>query len=193
MTAPRRLFASAAARLSLLALLAALALPAPARAAAPQPGPPLTIKRVTGPIALDGNLDDAGWKDVTPVSQWFETKVNDSTEPPVANLAYLAYDEKFLYAGFKFDDPNPKLIRAPLGDHDNLSGYTDYGGVIVDSRNDARTAQLFLANANGLQYDALTSDVSGEDSAPDYYWEAAGKVTESGWNLELRIPFTSMR
>src|SRR6185369_12389320 len=48
-------------------------------------------------------------------------------------------------------------------------------------------------NANGLQYDALTSDVSGEDSSPDYYWDAAGKRTATGWNLELRIPFSSLR
>jgi len=189
MIAPRRI-AAVALRLS---LLAAFSLPGLARAAAPQPGPPLTIRRATGPIALDGDLDDAGWKDVAPVTQWFETRVNDNAEPPVANLAYLTYDDKYLYAGFRFDDPDPQRIRAPLGDHDNLSGYTDYGGVIVDSRNDARTAQLFLANARGLKYDAISSDVSGEDSSPDWFWDAAGRVTDSGWNLELRIPFTSMR
>lgn len=176
-----------------LLFLLAVPPPAPARAATPTPGPPLTIRRLSAPITLDGNLDDPGWKDATPVTQWFETKVSDNAVPAVRNLAYLAYDDKYFYAGFEFDDPDPKRIRAPLGDHDNLSGYTDYGGVIVDSRNDARTAQLFLANANGLQYDALSSDVSGEDSSPDYFWDAAGKVTASGWNLELRIPFSSMR
>lgn len=175
----------------LVVLVAALA--RPALAAAPQPGPPLAIARAAGPIVLDGNLEDAGWKGVQPITQWFETNVTDNTEPPVANSAWLAYDDKFLYAAFRFDDPDPKHIRAPLGDHDNLSGYTDYGGVIVDSRNDARTAQMFLANAHGLQYDALTSDVSGEDNSPDYYWDAAGKVTATGWNLELRIPFSSLR
>lgn len=176
-----------------LLLAAALTLPVQAWPAAPSPGPPLTIARARGAIVLDGRLDDAGWRDVAPVTQWFETKVGDNTEPAVGNLAYLAYDDRFLYAGFQFEDPDPGLIRAPLGDHDNLSGYTDYGGVIVDSRNDGRTAQLFLANARGLKYDALTSDVSGEDSSPDYFWDAAGRITESGWNLELRIPFSSMR
>lgn len=191
MTAPR----PSLARLASLALLAALAVAAaaPARAAAPAPGPPLTIQRLHGPITLDGSLDDAGWKDVAPVTQWFETKVAENGDPQVANVAYLAYDDRYFYAGFRFEDPDPKRIRAPLGDHDNLSGYTDYGGVIVDSRNDARTAQLFLANARGLKYDALSSDVSGEDSSPDWFWDAAGRVTESGWNLELRIPFSSMR
>jgi hypothetical protein len=174
-------------------LAAALACPASAWCAAPQPGPPLTIARATGAIVLDGNLDDAGWKDVTPVTQWFETKVSDNGEPKVKNAAWLTYDDHYLYAAFRFDDPDPRLIRAPLGDHDNLSGYTDYGGLIIDSRNDGRTAQLFLANARGLQYDALTSDVSGEDQSPDYFWEAEGRITATGWNLEMRIPFSSLR
>ena len=183
----------ALARTVSLLLLVALAIPPRARSAAPRPGPPLTIQRATGPIVLDGDLDDAGWREVAPVTQWFETNVGDNTEPQVKSMAWLAYDDHYLYAAFKFDDPDPRRIRAPLGDHDNLSGYTDYGGVIVDSRNDGHTAQLFLANARGLQYDALTSDVSGEDSSPDYFWDAVGKITPTGWNLEIRIPFSSLR
>ena len=104
----------------------------------------------------------------------------------MGNVGYLAYDDRYLYAAFRFDDPDPRLIRAPLGDHDALSGSTDYGGVIIDSRNDGKTAQLFLANASGLQYDAVTDDVSGEDNSPDFFWDAAGKVTADG--MEPRNP-----
>ena len=179
-------------RATLVALACLVAAPA-AHAAAPQPGPPLTITRVTAPITIDGDLSDPGWKGVTPITQWFETRVGDSVEPQVKNVGWLAYDDKFLYAAFEFDDPNPKLIRAPLGDHDQISGTTDYAGIIVDSRNDGKTAQMFLANANGLQYDALSSDVSGEDSSPDWFWDTAGKITATGWTLEIRVPFSSLR
>lgn len=176
------------------ATLFALTCLAPAAlAAVPSPGPPLTISKISGPIVIDGNLDDAGWQGVPGVTQWYETRVGDSVEPQVKNVGYLAYDEKYLYAGFRFDDPEPKLIRAPLGDRDAISGTTDYGGILVDSRNDGKTAQMFLANANGLMYDAISSDVTGEDSSPDYYWDTAGKVTESGWTLEIRVPFSSLR
>jgi len=175
------------------AVLACLGGATAARAAAPQPGPPIAITRISAPITIDGDLSDAGWKGVTPVTQWYETRVGDSVEPQVKNVGYLAYDDKFLYVAFEFDDPNPKLIRAPLGDHDQISGTTDYGGIIVDSRNDGKTAQMFLANANGLQYDAISSDVTGEDSSPDWFWDTAGKVTATGWTLEIRVPFSSLR
>jgi hypothetical protein len=174
-------------------LLASAGLASAAAAAVPSPGPPLTITRAAGPITVDGNLDDAGWQGIAGVSQWYETRVGDSVEPHVKNVGYLAYDDRFLYAAFRFEDPDPKAIRAPLGDRDQLSGTTDYGGILVDSRNDGKTAQMFLANANGLQYDAISSDVSGEDSSPDYYWDTAGKVTETGWTLEIRVPFSSLR
>jgi len=171
--------------------LACLALPAHARD--PQPGPPLTIARANGPIVIDGDLSDEGWKGVTPVTQWYETRVGDSVEPQVKNVGWLAYDDRYLYAAFEFEDPDPKLIRAPLGDHDQISGTTDYAGIIVDSRNDGKTAQMFLANANGLQYDAISSDVTGEDSSPDWFWDTAGKITKTGWTLEIRVPFSSLR
>ena len=175
------------------AALACLASATVARAAAPQPGPPITITRISAPITIDGDLSDPGWKGVPPITQWYETRVGDSVEPQVKNVGYLAYDDKYLYAAFEFADPNPGLIRAPLGDHDQISGTTDYGGIIVDSRNDGKTAQMFLANANGLQYDAISSDVTGEDSSPDWFWDSAGKITATGWTLEIRVPFASLR
>jgi hypothetical protein len=170
-----------------------LSLPALAFAAAPTPGPPMTIQRTSGAIALDGDLGDPGWQNVTPITQWYETNVGDNVEPQVKNVARLAYDDKFLYAAFEFDDPSPASIRRPLGDHDAVSGSTDYGGLIIDSRNDGKTAQMFLANPSGVQYDAMSSDVSGEDNAPDFFWDCAGKVTARGWNLEIRVPFSSLR
>lgn len=179
------------ARLLLVVLF--LASPRPAPAADALARPTHSIRKASGPIVLDGDLSDAGWQAADSITTWFETNVGDNVEPQAANMAWLTYDEKNFYAGFRFDDPEPGGIRAPLGDHDNLSGSTDYGGVIVDSRNDGKSAQMFLANARGLQYDALTNDQSGEDSAPDYFWDAVGKRTATGWNLEIRVPFSSLR
>lgn len=177
-----------------LALALALLAGGPAaHAADPAPGPPLTIRRAQGPIVVDGDLSDAGWAGADSVTVWFETRVGDNVEPQVRNLAYLAYDDASLYAGFVFEDPDPAGIRAPLGDHDNVPSTTDYAGVIVDGKNDARTAQMFLANPRGVQYDAITSDVSGEDNAPDFFWESRGRITATGWTLEIRIPFSSLR
>ena len=156
-------------------------------------GPPLTIHRANGPITIDGDLSDAGWQGADSVTTWFETRVGDNVEPQVRNVGFLAYDDKFLYAAFQFDDPHPERIRAPLGDHDEISGSMDYGGVIIDSRDDGKTAEMFLANPNGVEYDAISSDVTGEDNSPDFFWDVKGRIGPHGYSLEMRIPFSSLR
>ena len=157
-------------------------------------GPQLRIARATGPITVDGDLSDPGWRDARRVETWYETNPGDNVEPKVRSVGYLAYDERFFYAAFEFDDPDPASIRAPFADHDNISGeFTDFGGVILDTRNDGRSAQMFLANPRGIQYDAITDDASGEDSSPDFFWESAARITEHGWTLEIRVPFSSLR
>src|ERR1041385_7440730 len=63
------------------------------------PGPPLTIARAPGSISGDGDLGDAGWKDVTPITSWYETRVGDNVEPQVKNTGYLTYDDHYFYEG----------------------------------------------------------------------------------------------
>ena len=154
----------------------------------------LPISRITTSISIDGKLSEDAWKTAAAITAWYEINPGDNTPPRMKNAGYLVYDDRFLYVGLEFDDPEPSRIRAPLGDRDNLSSSTDYAGVVLDARHDGRTAILFLANARGLQYDAVTDDGgSGEDSSPDFYWDAAGAITPTGWSLEMRIPFTSLR
>ncbi len=155
--------------------------------------PPIEIGRTSREIRIDGVLGDAGWADAAPIGTWYETRPGDNLPAEVGSVAHLVYDDQFLYAAFEFSDSEPERIRAPLANRDNVPSYTDYGGVLIDANNDGRTAQMFLANARGIQYDAISSDASGEDSAPDYFWDSAAKITPHGWVLEMRIPFSSLR
>src|SRR5437879_5611387 len=104
---------------------------------AEEPAPVFHIARAPGPITIDGDLSDAGWKGALRVDQWWETNPGDNVEPKEKSVGYLTYDDHFLYAGFEFFDKNPSQIHSQFGDHDSISGNTDdYGGVIVDARND---------------------------------------------------------
>jgi uncharacterized protein DUF5916 len=174
--------------------LGSVLLGAGAATAAEPPPIALEIHRLTGRITVDGSLDDDGWRNATRIETWFETNPGDNVPPKVRNVGYLAYDDKFLYAGFEFADPDPRKIRAPFSDRDNVGGDTDYGGVILDPRHDRKTGILLLANPRGIQYDAVLDDTTGnEDSSPDFFWDSAAKITSDGWTLEIRIPFSSLR
>jgi len=151
------------------------------------------ITRAAGPITIDGDLSDPGWQGATRLETWYETNPGDNSPSKLKNVGYLTYDDKFFYAAFEFFDPDPSKIRAPYADRDNISSETDYGGIIINSRNDGRTALLLLANPRGIQYDAVSDDFSGEDSSPDLYWDSAARITKDGWVLEMRVPFSSLR
>jgi len=172
-----------------LFLLAALTLNAAA------PAERTTLVRTDAPITVDGDLSDPGWQKATKFETWYETNPGDNVEPKVKTVGWVTYDSRFLYFGIESEDPMPKNIIAPYADHDQISGNTDdYAGVIIDTRNDGKTAYLFLVTARGVQYDAVTDDAgNGEDNSPDYFWDSASKVTAKGWTAEARIPFSSLR
>jgi hypothetical protein len=152
------------------------------------------ISRAAGSIKVDGNLSDEGWNGVTPFSTWYEINPGDNTPPKVRNVGRIAYDDHFLYAAFEFDDPNPRAIRAPYSDRDDSgNGFYDFGGLFIDAGGSGHTARLFVATPRNIQADSIIDDASGEDTSPDFFWESATRITDHGWVLEMRIPFTSLR
>jgi hypothetical protein len=174
-------------------LVMALAVPA-ASAQSSLAGETLHISRASGPIKIDGDLSDEAWRSATRVEKWYEVQPGDNNEPPVRNLGFLTFDDRFIYVGCEFDDPNPGAIRAPFGDHDALNGSsTDFAGIFLGPLNTGRTALEFFVTPRNVQYDAVDDDASGENSSPDFFWDSAAKITEHGWTLEIRIPFSSLR
>ncbi len=175
----------------------ALCLAAPAaRAAAPssEAAPEIRITRAAGAIVVDGDLSDAAWAGAARIDTWFETNPGDNVAPPVTTVGHVTYDDRFFYVGIESFDPEPRKIRGPLGDHDSLGGDIDFAGVVLDTRNDGRTGLELFVNARGVQFDAVADDTSGnEDASPDFFWDAATRITGEGWTLEMRIPFSSLR
>jgi hypothetical protein len=157
-------------------------------------GATLHITRATSAIRIDGDLSDEGWRTATKIETWYDVNPGDSAIPPVKSVGYLSYDERFFYAAFEFDDPDPAAIRAPLGDHDAINGSSmDFGGIFIDPLNTGRTALEFFVNPRNVQYDAVTDDASGENSSPDFFWDSAARITSRGWTIEMRIPFSTLR
>lgn len=181
-------------RSALIALLLAALKPHIALAEEKLAGDTLQISRTSGSIKIDGDLSDEGWKAAKPVTTWYEVNPGDNTEPGVKNVGRIAYDDHFFYASFEFEDPNPKGIRAPYSDRDDSGGgFYDFGGIVLDAGNSGRTGKLFVVTPRNIQNDTIIDDASGEDPSPDFFWESATKITEHGWNLEMRIPFSSLR
>ncbi|MFZ2491946.1 MAG: DUF5916 domain-containing protein [Thermoanaerobaculia bacterium] len=175
------------AALTLCIIIAASAGAAPAGSA--------SIGRVEAPFRIDALLDEPAWQQATKYERWYETNPGDNVEPKVRTVGLVAYDDRFLYIAIESSDPNPSQIRAVYADHDQISGNADdFAGVILDTRNDGKTATEFFVTARGVQFDAVNDDSAGiEDASPDFFWDSAARIHDKGWTLEMRIPFSSLR
>ncbi len=162
--------------------------------APPAAPPPIHIHRAEGAIAVDGNLDDPGWKNAAVIDRFYETGPGNNTPPKAKTTAYLTYDDRYFYIGIRCEDPQPEKIRAPYVDRDQVIGTDDNIAVFLDTRNDKRSAMELRVNPRGIQADGIFNDANfNEDFSPDFYYDTAAKIDAGGWSAEYRIPFSSLR
>jgi hypothetical protein len=173
---------------------APLPVPAPAPAASdsflPNRKPALEVTRATGPIRIDGDLDDPGWQQAARAGNFAEISPGDQTRPSVTTEVLIAYDEANLYLGFEAKD-DPKAVRSSLRDRDQIFA-DDWIGIILDTYGDAAWAYEIFLNPIGIPGD-LRWTPNGEDSSFDLVFESRGRVTDDGYRVEVAIPFASLR
>jgi len=164
--------------------------PATDRAAAV---PPRSVPRASVGITIDGSIEDAEWRGALAVPLLFETRPGENVSPPVETECLIAYDDGHLYVAFRAHDPRPQEIRAHLSDRDSAWD-DDFVGIVLDPFNDERRAFEFFVNPLGIQMDSFYDDVGGVESESwDAIWDAAGRITERGYEVELAIPFHQLR
>lgn len=173
---------------------------ADAPAAATPPAPAATVQGAAHPIprlaatpAVDGQLDDAAWAGAAEYALGYEISPGDNTPAQVKTVARIGYTDEALYVSFVASDPDTSLIRAHLRDRD-AAYRDDFIGIIVDTFDDDRRAYEFFVNPLGVQMDLINDQATrNEDDAWDGLWESAGRITEAGYEVEMRIPFKTLR
>ncbi|HUV29687.1 MAG TPA: DUF5916 domain-containing protein [Acidobacteriota bacterium] len=153
--------------------------------------PTLDVSKAAGEIKIDGKLGDPGWRNAARAANFAEHRPGDQTEPPVQTVAYMTYDDENLYVSFVcYDDP--RAVRASLSERERV-GNDDNICLCLDTYGDAAWAYTLNVNPYGVQADALWSPDNGEDGRFDLVWESAGLITDSGYQVEMAVPFASLR
>jgi hypothetical protein len=144
-------------------------------------------------IDIDGVIDEEAWKDATQIKINIETRPGENIAAPVETLAYLVEDGDNLYIAFDAKDPNPSQIRAYLRDRDSAFN-DDFVGIVLDTYGDERRAFEFFVNPLGVQMDLTNDDINqNEDDSWDAIWDSAGRISEEGFVVEMRIPLSQLR
>lgn len=162
--------------------------------------PPLILSRLTGPIELDGFVNEPAWAKIDSLavvmySPIFMGQMTERTDIRVA------YDDQYLYLGGRLYDSDPDGIRANSMYRDRYSG-DDAVALILDTFNDRQNGLWFSTTPNGVRIDmSVSNDLDALGRNPfdtvinmswNTFWDAATQITDSGWSLEIRIPFTSL-
>jgi Domain of unknown function (DUF5916)/Carbohydrate family 9 binding domain-like len=144
-------------------------------------------------IVIDGTLDDAAWAKAAEVELAYENSPGNNIPASVRTTARILYSEDALYIGFVAEDPEPGQIRAFLHDRDALYE-DDFIGLQLDTFDDHRRAYEFFVNPLGAQADGIReNDADNGDNAWDGLWSSATRITPSGYEAEMRIPFATLR
>jgi hypothetical protein len=164
----------------------------------------LKALRVTDPPHIDGQLDEAVWQQAEGTSGFFQYEPNNDRPASLDTEVRVLYDDHNLYIGARLLDPEPGRILAEMGLRDESNLNADSFWIEINPFDDGIYGFSFKVSASGVQGDANISPGAGssqsndpskmgEDRNWDTVWKSAVRLTQDGWQAEIRIPYSALR
>ena len=167
------------------------------------------VPAVAATVSIDGILDEAPWQTATRLTGFSSYLPFDQRPAQDSTDILVWYSESAVYFGIRaFETHGP--VHATLAARDRIDS-DDYVQLLIDPFNDRRRAFVFGVNPLGVQADGTRTDGGGSgapnargttfggnppaniDLSTDFVFESKGRVTDSGYEVEVRIPLTSIR
>jgi hypothetical protein len=176
-------------------LLVALIVIVPVVAGAQAPVPRYEVKRVSGPLTIDGRLDEPPWAAAPAATLQFLWE--SQTGAKQMTRARLLWDAQALYVGFDADDAD---ITAQYQQRDDPTYRDDAVEIFINPNPQQEVVYYgFEMNARGVLYDYLNYDGRTLFKRFDATGVTIGTSlrgslnvrtdTDNGWSLEARIPW----
>jgi len=154
-------------------------------------------------VRVDGVLGEEIWSRAAVLKDFTQYEPVEGIAASEPTEVRVLYGPEAIYFGVRALDSHPDQVLARLGERDRSVFGDDWIRIILDTFDDQRQGYVFYVNPLGIQTDGLwiegmqkrrgsASSVS-IDFSPDFIWESDGRVTSSGWEAEIRIPYVSLR
>jgi uncharacterized protein DUF5916 len=177
---------------SLLAIAALQSSVAPVSSPA-ETAPVIRVVRATGPIHIDGRLDEPDWALAEPAREFTQLDPVEGEPASERTEVRVLIDGTAIYIGALMFDADPAAIVSRLARRDNLKTDADWFAVFIDAYHDHRTALEFGITPAGTIVDASLGADGGREPAWDPVWESKTRIDERGWVAEIRIPLSQLR
>jgi hypothetical protein len=164
------------------------------------------LPRIEAGVEVDGRLDEPAWNDAASLTDFSQYAPVDNQAAELRTVVLAWYSPTAIHFGVRASAP-AGTVRATLADRDRLDT-EDQIQIFLGTFNDGRQAFMFAVNPLGVQADgALTEGTRGVshgfdglgtgretvDLSPDFVYESKGRLTDTGYEIEVRIPFKSLR
>jgi hypothetical protein len=164
------------------------------------------IPRHEAELTVDGKLDEAVWGEAAMLTGFSQFSPTDGIPAADSTHVLVWYSPIAIHFGIRAFEAHG-AVHATLADRDRIDA-DDHIQILLSTFNDGRQASVFAVNPFGVQSDGAlveTGSTSGNgfnnavvkreepDLSPDFVFESKGRVTGYGYEVEIRIPFKSIR
>jgi hypothetical protein len=156
--------------------------------------PQLTAVRLTGPLRLDGRLDEDVYSRVSPANGFVQQEPHEGEPATEDTDLWFFYDEVNLYIAARCWDSHPEreVANEMRRDHGNLA-QNESITFVFDTFRDLRSSFHFLVNRLGGVSDGISTDERSYNGDWNTVWTVRTATFDRGWALEWAIPFRSLR
>lgn len=174
----------------------------------------IDVPRVDTAASVDGVLDESVWKQAARLTGFSQYQPVDGRPAEEPTEVLVWYSPEAIWFGIRAREIHGNVVRATKANRDDIAS-EDHVQILLDTENGRQLAFLFGVNALGIQQDGTRSAQfaggAGGASAtgggfrninpldgtvdlnPDYVFESKGRLVPGGYEVEIRIPFKSLR
>ena len=164
------------------------------------------IPRFDEAIVVDGVLDEPAWERAARLTGFSQYAPTDGRPARNRTEVLVWYSPTAIHFGVQAH-AEPGSVRASLANRDRIDA-DDGVDIFLSTFNDGRQAAVFSVNPFGVQADGalvegagrqrealggLTGGRDATDLSPDFVFASKGRLTDYGYEIEVRIPFKSLR
>src|SRR4051812_19075108 len=164
------------------------------------------VPRVEAEATINGVLDEPVWQQAALLTGFSEFAPQDGIPAADSTQVLVWYSPSAVYFGIRAYESHG-AAHATLADRDKISA-DDNVQILLGTFNDHRQAYVFGVNPLGVQMDGTiveqgqvltsgwTPTLSGRvapDLSQDFVFSSKGRITDYGYEVEIRIPLKSLK
>ena len=142
-------------------------------------------------VQFDGVVNDEEWEGAQIYDLPFEIDPSYNADAEHKTDVYIKHDDSFLYVAFKAYG-NRDYIRANIRSRDGINWLDDQVAIGIDTFGDGRYYIRFAANPMGSIGDNKVDNNDNFDGSYNVEFDAKAQITDYGYEVEFKIPFTSL-